>query len=292
MNAIRKRADGLSPPTRGNLVRNLKENGVPGSIPAHAGEPRLRLPAGRAGEVYPRPRGGTQNVFFPSVAGIGLSPPTRGNQVSRLPPYHYAGSIPAHAGEPRAAAKIARANAVYPRPRGGTPAAVGNPRQESGLSPPTRGNRTLIDLRTGFKGSIPAHAGEPPRPDSRLATAGVYPRPRGGTADIRRLSPPKDGLSPPTRGNPSGSSSRRRVSRSIPAHAGEPAPSPRGACPRAVYPRPRGGTAVLRPASPPADGLSPPTRGNPGRGGASARRRRSIPAHAGEPPSAPSVSPS
>ena len=121
------------------------------------------------------------------------------------------------------------------------------------------------------------------------------------------------GLSPPTRG------SRRRycdlvgLRRSIPAHAGEPcSPArPHGSewapmdKPRAgwVYPRPRGGAVDATAISWAFDGLSPPTRGShvhqldrtapsgsipahepmdkpePG------TRPRSIPAHAGEPPS-------
>ena len=50
-----------------------------------------------------------------------------------------------------------------------------------------------------------------------------------------------------------------------------------------VYPRPRGGTLRFRGSPPPVPGLSPPTRGNPPRRYRQAKRKGSIPAHAGEP---------
>ena len=48
---------GLSPPTRGNLVRRPPFVVAQGSIPAHAGEPDGETEAGELAEVYPRPRG-------------------------------------------------------------------------------------------------------------------------------------------------------------------------------------------------------------------------------------------
>ena len=69
---------GLSPPTRGNLPAFAHM--LPyGSIPAHAGEPGglVRLVGGYT--VYPRPRGGTVLSCGTLLAGVGLSPPTRGN---------------------------------------------------------------------------------------------------------------------------------------------------------------------------------------------------------------------
>ena len=71
------------------------------------------------------------------------------------------------------------------------------------------------------------------------------------------------GLSPPTRGNPSGRAFLFATKRSIPAHAGEPQLYAGEAQGYEVYPRPRGGTAVLRPRDADIRGLSAPTRGNP-----------------------------
>ena len=52
---------------------------------------------------------------------------------------------------------------------------------------------------------------------------------------------------------------------------------------RWVYPRPRGGTGSPKPYLVDKVGLSPPTRGNLRDVGVALGRRRSIPAHAGEP---------
>ena len=132
--------------------------------------------------------------------------------------------------------------------------------------------------------SIPAHAGEP-LPDGQARTlCRVYPRPRGGTGEERRVVGGSAGLSPPTRGNRLGEDARMRRPGSIPAHAGEPHSQRAVAGRRSVYPRPRGGTAATDAAGDEVDGLSPPTRGNRALPPRRARLRRSIPAHAGEPP--------
>ena len=76
---------------------------------------------------------------------------------------------------------------------------------------------------------------------------------------------------------------RISLTRSIPAHAGEPSLSASASVRRRVYPRPRGGTYCRTKPSAAVVGLSPPTRGNPLHGIADFNRKRSIPAHAGEP---------
>ena len=111
----------------------------------------------------------------------------------------------------------------------------------------------------------------------------VYPRPRGGTCSSVMGVSPSPGLSPPMRGNLKAFAHRPVAQRSIPAHAGEPiilSPSFRLCM---VYPRPRGGTAAAAGQQSSAEGLSPPTRGNPFSRPVSAYSARSIPAHAGEP---------
>ena len=82
-----------------------------------------------------------------------------------------------------------------------------------------------------------------------------------------------------------GSSSR---SRSIPACAGEPPPSPSIPCPRRVYPRVCGGTFAVRWLGRAWPGLSPRVRGNHRGGPGGHPVRGSIPACAGEPPPSPS----
>ena len=194
------------------------------------------------------------------------------------------GSIPAHAGEPPLYPRPPPNKWVYPRPRGGTGRTPRWPPPRSGLSPPTRGNPNARTRATRRRRSIPAHAGEPTAADATSWATTVYPRPRGGTDDRRTSTPRRPGLSPPTRGNPIPRASPPRRRGSIPAHAGEPAERVEQKDSGTVYPRPRGGTLTRRRRMSHGDGLSPPTRGNLQRKRARDGPRRSIPAHAGEPP--------
>ena len=71
---------GLSPRTRGNQKGRRLDRGGIGSIPAHAGEPRIVPSVCTVIRVYPRARGGT--LFFGDCNSrvLGLSPRTRGNR--------------------------------------------------------------------------------------------------------------------------------------------------------------------------------------------------------------------
>ena len=213
---------GLSPPTRGNLIRIGQRAARHGSIPAHAGEP-LRLWQGRSDRrVYPRPRGGTSTRSAPTPTASGLSPPTRGNLLFAVQHPDNPRSIPAHAGEPIRFTRGRRQDRVYPRPRGGARSYGVQAGCIRGLSPPTRGNLVVRYVRCETERSIPAHAGEPNGSPFAPRALRVYPRPRGGTIHFLlgfRLSL---GLSPPTRGNPGGRPCGEWGNGSIPAHAGEP----------------------------------------------------------------------
>ena len=73
----------------------------------------------------------------------GLSPPTRGNHWRGVRRQNLAGSIPAHAGEPKQWTARRLPPPVYPRPRGGTFQHLTSFFSAKGLSPPTRGNPYL-----------------------------------------------------------------------------------------------------------------------------------------------------
>ena len=177
----------------------------------------------------------------------------------------------------------AQPDMVYPRPRGGTRGVSDGVRRVRGLSPPTRGNLSQYHGTAVEKRSIPAHAGEPPSRRMSVFASMVYPRPRGGTRRRRPSRPPPRGLSPPTRGNRGGPGRQSPYVRSIPAHAGEPRRPPCSPSPLRVYPRPRGGTAIIACSMRAAIGLSPPTRGNHLDHPMREVGVGSIPAHAGEP---------
>ena len=236
----------------------------------------------------------------------GLSPPTRGNPIWGTRREGLTRSIPAHAGEPAGGVVQPVVRDVYPRPRGGTRIGESARCGRRGLSPPTRGNPGRRPYRLGFRGSIPAHAGEPSFSLRPPLGEKVYPRPRGGTALPLPLTAVDWGLSPPTRGNPKRGKKIMAYIGSIPAHAGEPSTAAGSQYACRVYPRPRGGTRVKLDAADRPRGLSPPTRGNLARTACRAGRAggwglspptrgnppvcrcldsgiRSIPAHAGEP---------
>ena len=239
--------NGLSPPTRGNRIAVAYPISRYGSIPAHAGEPVHYGNLPKRDGVYPRPRGGTRLVVCQANRQVGLSPPTRGNRMVCADDRACGGSIPAHAGEPVGLRIPPAPVPVYPRPRGGTRVQRRRPRPAPGLSPPTRGNPSHALNGRLCSGSIPAHAGEPAPPAPSPPAVRVYPRPRGGTLWAMVAYGDGRGLSPPTRGNRSTTTSAPDTRRSIPAHAGEPLRGRSRGGVLGVYPRPRGGTNHPRP---------------------------------------------
>ena len=155
--------------------------------------------------------------------------------------------------------------------------------QQQGLSPPMRGNQVHIQTSTAQPRSIPAHAGKPSPHSNFHCSAKVYPRPCGETRLSWRRLLTFTGLSPPMRGNQAYRSSGEGHMGSIPAHAGKPSRAQPFAGPFRVYPRPCGETRIISRASGPAQGLSPPMRGNHPLPGQYDTCSRSIPAHAGKP---------
>ena len=91
------------------------------------------------------------------------------------------------------------------------------------------------------------------------------------------------GLSPPTRGILIALRSRVSITRSIPAYAGDPGEVQERIEGAGVYPRLRGGSASQIHLHYAQIGLSPPTRGIPGRFIAGDSQIGSIPAYAGDP---------
>ena len=274
---------GLSPPTRGSRRRVPLQQAPQGSIPAHAGKPRIRDRPRYRTAVYPRPRGEASAAILSLPIGMGLSPPTRGSQRVAVAGDDVLRSIPAHAGKPSEWATVGTVVTVYPRPRGEAQYFHRVGQNKRGLSPPTRGSPGPPLRTSRTSGSIPAHAGKPSCFSPSGSLPGVYPRPRGEAA-VRTLGArPGLGLSPPTRGSREMVSADSTAAGSIPAHAGKPTTRPYLRVARRVYPRPRGEASQPLGRFRSTLGLSPPTRGSL----QPARRRdqvlRSIPAHAGKP---------
>ena len=116
------------------------------------------------------------------VQGVyGLSPRVRGNRAPGLQGSRWDGSIPACAGEPSFLFWSPTKRTVYPRVCGGTPVLGAGFRVLGCLSPRVRGNPMRPSARRTKGGSIPACAGEPCPPSTRLPLPWVYPRVCGGT---------------------------------------------------------------------------------------------------------------
>ena len=253
------------------------------SIPACAGEPSAQQATTQGKEVYPRVCGGTAAIFSSSLSISGLSPRVRGNPHLGDGLQDWRGSIPACAGEPRSRVRLMSSTGVYPRVCGGTGCSSPTASDARGLSPRVRGNRAPPPSLAVRSRSIPACAGEPRPGHPPCLRAWVYPRVCGGTSCLCSTAHSQHGLSPRVRGNRKSRTNARRLTRSIPACAGEPALPSARPLRYPVYPRVCGGTDKYVASGMPAEGLSPRVRGNPHLTPPSSARTRSIPACAGEP---------
>ena len=126
----------------------------------------------------------------------------RGNHGERPRLGVVGGSIPAHAGQPVALARDPRGSEVYPRACGATRPGSSDMTTTRGLSPRMRGNRGPDVDVPAFRGSIPAHAGQPRHAGCSTQILRVYPRACGATLAGRDDRPWPRGLSPRMRGNP------------------------------------------------------------------------------------------
>ncbi len=217
------------------------------------------------------------------AAASGRSPRTRGSQGKRSGWRSMPRSIPAHAGEPAAGLIFHPYCQVDPRARGGAYCPRELKCSRGGRSPRTRGSQVLAPRRDPRHRSIPAHAGEPAEASGPREEVKVDPRARGGATRVAASPGRRYGRSPRTRGSPFWNFAKRRVTRSIPAHAGEPFdPSP--SLPLdPVDPRARGGALCQIRHIILYQGRSPRTRGSLLSVLIVVMFLRSIPAHAGEP---------
>ncbi len=192
------------------------------------------------------------------------------------------GSIPAWAGETGLRPLSIPPPEVYPRVGGGNRNGPSLPYQPEGLSPHGRGKRTANFRRLEHQRSIPAWAGETRLCPPSLHRTEVYPRVGGGNNPESEVISYLPGLSPRGRGKPGVEPMTPPPLRSIPAWAGETGQVCCSAGQSWVYPRVGGGNGVQPYGLKPQFGLSPRGRGKHRPVARRIRRRRSIPAWAGE----------
>ena len=233
----------LSPRVRGNLIAGVLEGSYFRSIPACAGQPRMKGDIGKLLAVYPRVCGATVLVWRSRKRATGLSPRVRGNRCHRRRRLPIRWSIPACAGQPRSFTMIRIMHWVYPRVCGATFISLPDRVTGVGLSPRVRGNHNLDVTIT--------------------VNDEVYPRVCGATDQNAVNRRHRNGLSPRVRGNHNLDVTITVNDRSIPACAGQP-------------------TKMMSIVGI-GMGLSPRVRGNPGSWDSRQSGTRSIPACAGQP---------
>ena len=274
---------GLSPRVRGNRRASSPECVLHGTIPACAGEPRTGKGQKPDDWDYPRVCGGTEDLADKAFDRAGLSPRVRGNLSRGRSAAGRGGTIPACAGEPDGRPSCDEDDRDYPRVCGGTSHWYVVKRDDGGLSPRVRGNRTCLPPAQAQPGTIPACAGEPADKARQARRSWDYPRVCGGTACASTPSSAAMGLSPRVRGNLPSSQICDTYSGTIPACAGEPRQGRGWGRNHGDYPRVCGGTATGTCGGVDPQGLSPRVRGNPAKRNRADRMEGTIPACAGEP---------
>ncbi len=255
--------EGLSPRMRGNQIGRLGAWEGVRPIPAHAGQPGRARGADAPRRAYPRACGATTLPEGRAMRSQGLSPRMRGNQPRRHLRLRRQGPIPAHAGQPSAAARTTAVAWAYPRACGATWRWAMLGFGSSGLSPRMRGNRHDRGPARRSRGPIPAHAGQPAAKSRVSWHLRAYPRACGAT-QIRPVAPSNcPGLSPRMRGNRFPLDDPELLWGPIPAHAGQPWSRPLSHRAHRAYPRACGATYAPAVQGLANQGLSPRMRGNP-----------------------------
>ena len=214
-------AGGSSPLTRGKRAGHGRGPGPEGLIPAHAGKTGCRLARGIGARAHPRSRGENARSGASRACRAGSSPLTRGKQAVDWRGGSARGLIPAHAGKTEAGRWSACRCRAHPRSRGENDGQAAHHCVRAGSSPLTRGKRDVGQHVTFLSGLIPAHAGKTWTWPGRNPRPTAHPRSRGenGVSPPVRSSP--IGSSPLTRGKPQQAALAVHALRLIPAHAGK-----------------------------------------------------------------------
>ena len=229
------------------------------------------------------PRGsGERRALAPEGAVItGSSPRERGTL--RPHPAALAADrfIPAGAGNAKQGKRDRRFVPVHPRGSGERSRWARRSLSLSGSSPRERGTH-WEELGPKFAARfIPAGAGNAMPLACAAPPATVHPRGSGERISAVATGRREHGSSPRERGTPGRKGVEQRVTRFIPAGAGNAGPRPRGCCAAPVHPRGSGERFMAAILSSTSCGSSPRERGTRGAPGGVPGAHRFIPAGAG-----------
>ncbi len=254
---------GLSPRGRGSLAARGGQHLPAGPIPAWAGQPGSPWHVWVQVQAYPRVGGAAGTGGQHERRRGGLSPRGRGS-----PPAPYAVAadvrpIPAWAGQPPERPGCRAIVRAYPRVGGAAVPVVGHQPPTPGLSPRGRGSPGQAEAWCGVDGPIPAWAGQPRTPPSRLLTRRAYPRVGGAAPGLSFSESARQGLSPRGRGSLPLHQPAAGHHGPIPAWAGQPPACPSTRTPGRAYPRVGGAASKASLSGSRIRGLSPRGRGSP-----------------------------
>ena len=211
-----------------------------GLIPAHAGKTRIIVLTSRSIGAHPRSRG--ENLIALDVVAVklGSSPLTRGKPVGLSTVRLAGGLIPAHAGKTAGLRPTSLRPGAHPRSRGENDRSKGAIHHGWGSSPLTRGKRAIGEDLSIAAGLIPAHAGKTNSCVGSTDATWAHPRSRGENTAFYKVSFPKRGSSPLTRGKLHFGYSYGLHPRLIPAHAGKTTDALQSVSRTRAHPRSRG----------------------------------------------------
>ena len=211
--------------------------------------------------AHPRSRGENRETGRIRVRSLGSSPLTRGKHLVTAPEESWKRLIPAHAGKTPPAKRAGAASRAHPRSRGENLFSPFSLATRAGSSPLTRGKRNQQGCPRARRRLIPAHAGKTTLNGAFCYAPQAHPRSRGenGVSPPVRSSP--IGSSPLTRGKPQQAALAVHALRLIPAHAGKTSSPTAHATRSTAHPRSRGENDDCRDVCAFELGSSPLTRG-------------------------------
>ena len=191
---------GLSPASRGTLLKANEAAGISRFIPGFAGNAHVLLQCGLYTPVYPRLRGERVVGFLNRNASGGLSPASRGTRHWKVIPLIRFRFIPGFAGNAKDILIAGDEESVYPRLRGERFAHGNDHRVDFGLSPASRGTPVITNASVTGQRFIPGFAGNAYTCVVVIPTMAVYPRLRGERYARASARVFVVGLSPASRG--------------------------------------------------------------------------------------------
>ena len=272
---------GSSPRARGTGLEPLLRRRGARFIPARAGNRSSGSASSYPRPVHPRARGEQDLKLGRIEEHDGSSPRARGTDPPAAHERQVFRFIPARAGNRCGGTGAARSRAVHPRARGEQSSASPRNRSTAGSSPRARGTGALETTMPEVRRFIPARAGNRARRSNTATRWAVHPRARGEQWEAQRGGRHVAGSSPRARGTAAPWRAPRAAWRFIPARAGNRGGRATPCRSRTVHPRARGEQAGAAAYRVNLGGSSPRARGTGRAGRACRRRRRFIPARAG-----------